>query len=44
MVSEFGIANMAGKTERERLEEMIAIAHPDHRAELSKEAKRIWLP
>jgi len=44
VVSEFGIANMAGKTERERIEEMIAIAHPDHRAELRKEAKRIWLP
>ena len=44
VVSEFGIASMAGKTERQRIEEMIAIAHPDHRAGLREEARKVWLP
>jgi 4-hydroxybutyrate CoA-transferase len=36
VVSEFGIARLFAKSDRERAEELIAIAHPDHRAELRK--------
>lgn len=42
IVTEYGIADLRGKTERERIEEMIFIAHPDHRAELRKEAQRLY--
>lgn len=34
VVSEFGIAWLRGKTERQRAEALIAIAHPDHRPTL----------
>lgn len=36
VVTEFGIARLFGKSDRERAEELIAIAHPDHRAELRR--------
>jgi 4-hydroxybutyrate CoA-transferase len=42
VVTEYGIANLRGKTSRQRAEELISIAHPDFRAELKKEAKRLW--
>ena len=42
IVTEYGIASMMGKTERERAEELISIAHPDYRAELRKEAKELF--
>ncbi len=38
VVSEYGIAHLLNKTERERTEELIAIAHPDFRGELRKAA------
>lgn len=38
VVTEYGIASLLGKTDRERAEELISIAHPDFRAELKKEA------
>lgn len=41
VVTEYGIADLFYKTKRERAEALIAIAHPDFRAELRKEAKRI---
>ncbi|MBI4307674.1 MAG: acetyl-CoA hydrolase/transferase family protein [Chloroflexi bacterium] len=44
VVSEYGIARLRGKTQRRRAEELIAIAHPDFRAELRKEAKRLFWP
>jgi len=44
IVTEHGIANLMGKTERERAEELIAVAHPDFRAELKKEAKKLFYP
>ena len=40
VVTEHGIARMAGRTWRERTREMVAIAHPDHRDELRKTLDR----
>jgi acyl-CoA hydrolase len=44
IVTEYGIANMKGKSTWERAEELIKIAHPDFRDELIKEAQKmkIW--
>lgn len=42
VVSEYGIARLLGKSRRERIEELIAIAHPDFRAELRREAQRLY--
>jgi 4-hydroxybutyrate CoA-transferase len=44
MVTEFGIAKLMGKSLRERAEELISIAHPDFRAELRKEAQKLFWP
>ena len=45
VVTEYGIANMKGKSTWERAEALIEIAHPDFRDELIKEAEglRIWV-
>ena len=43
VVTEFGVAQLRGKSARQRVQEMIAIAHPDFRAELLAEAKRMNL-
>lgn len=40
IVTEFGIAQLKGKTMRERARALIAIAHPDFRDELSEEFER----
>ena len=42
VVTEHGIATLRGKTVRERIGELIAIAHPDFRGELKAEAKRLY--
>jgi acyl-CoA hydrolase len=42
VVTEFGIATLKGKSLRERARELIAIAHPDFRAELAIEARRMY--
>ena len=39
VVTEYGIANLFGKNLRERAEALIAIAHPEFREELEREAK-----
>ena len=44
VVSEYGIARLRGRSLRQRAEELIAIAHPDFRAELNKEARRLFWP
>ncbi len=44
VVSEYGIASLHGKTQRERAGELIAIAHPDFRAELTKQAQKLYWP
>jgi 4-hydroxybutyrate CoA-transferase len=40
VVTEHGIASLMGKTERERARELIAVAHPDDRAELQAAADK----
>ena len=42
IVSEYGVANLLDKTHRERAEELINIAHPDHRDFLREEAKKLF--
>ena len=44
VVTEYGVASLMGKNHRQRAEELIAIAHPDFRAELRREARRLWWP
>jgi 4-hydroxybutyrate CoA-transferase len=44
IVTEFGIASLLGKSQRERAKELIAIAHPDFRDELEKQAKKLFWP
>lgn len=38
VVTEFGVANLFGKTVRQRAQELIEIAHPDFRSELETQA------
>jgi 4-hydroxybutyrate CoA-transferase len=42
IITEFGVARLMDKNHRQRAEELIAIAHPDFRADLRKEAKELW--
>jgi 4-hydroxybutyrate CoA-transferase len=42
VVTEQGIARLTGKTIRERIGEMIAVAHPDFRAELRAQARQLY--
>jgi 4-hydroxybutyrate CoA-transferase len=44
VVTEFGVARLFGKTHRERAEELIAVAHPDHRDDLRAQARKLWWP
>jgi acetyl-CoA hydrolase len=41
VVTEYGVADLYGKTIRERAQELINVAHPDFRDELIKEAKEL---
>ncbi|MEO6353458.1 MAG: acetyl-CoA hydrolase/transferase C-terminal domain-containing protein [Burkholderiaceae bacterium] len=43
VVTEFGVAQLRGKTGKQRAQEMIAISHPDFRAELTEAAKQMHL-
>jgi 4-hydroxybutyrate CoA-transferase len=42
IVTEYGVARLLDKTHRERAEELINVAHPDHRDFLRDEAKRLF--
>lgn len=42
VVTEHGVARLSGKTVRERIGEMISIAHPDFRDDLRAEARRLY--
>ncbi len=44
VVTEYGIAKLRGKTQRERAMELIGVAHPDFRADLEKEARKLYWP
>ena len=44
VVTEYGIAHIKGKSVRQRAEELINIAHPELRAELKKEARKLFWP
>jgi 4-hydroxybutyrate CoA-transferase len=42
VVTEYGIASLWAKSQRERARELIAVAHPDFRAELRADAERLY--
>jgi acyl-CoA hydrolase len=42
VVTEHGIASLRGKTVRQRIHELISVAHPDFRSGLKSEAKRLY--
>lgn len=44
VITEYGIARLWGKNHRERAEELIAVAHPDHRDALRTQARALWWP
>lgn len=44
VVTEYGIAHLRAKSIRQRTQELIAIAHPGFRAELRKEAEKLYWP
>jgi acyl-CoA hydrolase len=43
VVTEYGVAQLRGKSAKQRARALIAIAHPDFRAELSEQARRLNL-
>lgn len=43
VVTEYGVAQLRGKSARQRARELISIAHPDFRAELTEQARRMNL-
>lgn len=45
VVTEYGVADLYGKSIRQRVEALIGIAHPDFRADLRQQAKELqWIP
>ena len=42
VVTEYGAVKLYGKSVRQRSELLISIAHPDFRAELTKEARKMF--
>ena len=43
VVTEYGIARLRGRTVRQRIENLIAVAHPDFRGELRRQAEKLLL-
>ena len=43
VVTEYGIAPLRGRSIRQRVENLISVAHPDFRAQLREDAKRLML-
>ncbi len=41
VVTEYGVAELRGRSVRERTRALISVAHPDHRSELSEQAHRM---
>jgi acyl-CoA hydrolase len=44
VVTEHGIADLRGRTQRQRAEALIEVAHPDHRPALRTAAKKLYWP
>jgi len=44
VVTEYGIARLAGRSQRQRADNLIAIAHPDHRGELQRARQLQFFP
>jgi 4-hydroxybutyrate CoA-transferase len=44
VITEYGIANLQGLTQRERALALIELAHPDHRERLRSEARALFWP
>jgi 4-hydroxybutyrate CoA-transferase len=44
VVTEYGVANLLYKSQRERAHELIAVAHPEHRADLRRAADSYFGP
>jgi acyl-CoA hydrolase len=42
VITEYGIANLRGKSLRERAQALIAIAAPQFRQQLCEEVNRLW--
>ncbi|MCA9852052.1 MAG: 4-hydroxybutyrate CoA transferase, partial [Dehalococcoidia bacterium] len=42
IVTEHGVARLLDKNHRQRADELIAIAHPDFRAELRAQSRSLW--
>ena len=40
VVTEYGVAKLRARTVKQRVENLIAVAHPDFRAELRREANK----
>ena len=43
IVTEYGVAPMRGRSIRERVENLVAVAHPDFRAQLREDAKKLMI-
>ena len=44
VVTEYGVADLYGKSVRQRVKELVRVAHPDFRADLEKQAKELnWI-
>ena len=43
VITEFGIAPIKGRSVRQRVDNLIAVAHPDFRAELRRQAEELHL-
>ncbi len=43
IVTEYGVAPMRGRSVRERVDNLVAIAHPDYREQLRQDAQRLML-
>ena len=43
VVTEYGIAKLRDRTVRQRMENLIAVAHPDFRSELRRQAEKLLL-
>jgi acyl-CoA hydrolase len=44
VVTEHGVASLQGKSLRQRSKELISIAHPDFRKELTQAAQKLFWP